>query len=385
MSSTRSPKSPKNPIATAVADLLRIGVATIPIPELSTLAKRQAARAALDKAISNFPEYQKHYVQDGAWVFHKDKKTNAVKANKRKLVMGGFAALGNPSSFHNPFVRRWRMIVHSHTKDFMRRVVLHPDFPMSPRDKNTLRFAQEIDRLMVRPAGAQPSAESWHKDSSPLAPKQDLIFGGWLNLDEAHQGFSCVLPTDGKALVKDKDKDEDDDLRGRVGFEPIADKTFNKELSKQSTLIKVPPGHLLVFLDEIIHEVLSKKYDHVTQRLFMGWRLTHAKTPLCKDLAKKLDTMAAIPLKSNQEPPMYAALHWTNHSNALEKFSVEAFKDECLVWTKMMSTKKMVQHVPRYMPSLKKLGMAHVYPAYKPEEKALMRPALLFDGHDDAE
>jgi hypothetical protein len=75
---------------------------------------------------------------------------------------------------------------------------------------------------------------------------------------------------------------------------------------------------------------------------------------------------------------MFARLHWTNHSAALEDFSVDAFKDECLVYTKMKSTNKLIHHVPRYMPSLAELGMDNAYPRYKAEEKALLKPSLLF-------
>lgn len=358
--------------AKAADTLVRTGVVTIPIPGLETKAKRDAARAALDRAISRFPEYRRAYVRDGAWVFHKQKKGGIV-ANKNRLVLGGFSALGNPSSFHNPFVRRWRMLVHGHVKRLMQRVVLHEDFPMDDRAKITIRLEQVIDRLMVRPAGAAPSAEAWHRDSSPTAKAGDLLFGGWLNFDEADQGFSCVLPEDGNAFKAP----EAEELRA-VGFVPVADPALRKALSAHKTQVKVPPGHLLIFVDTVIHEIVAKARPYVMQRLFMGWRLTHSKKPLDKDLHRCLDDMAAMKLKSNQPVPMYAALHWTNHSSALEAFSVEAFKDECLVHTKMKSTGKLVEHVPRFMPSLADLDMDHVYPRYKAEERALLTPQPLF-------
>ncbi len=360
-------------MAKAAAKLLRTGVVTIPIPGLETKSKRDAARAALDKAISNFPEFKRKYVQDGGWVFHKQKGKKGIVANKNRLVLGGFAALGTPSSFHNPFVRRWRMLVHTHVKDLMRQVVMHHDFPMDDRDRETVRFAQEIDRLMIRPAGAAPPAEAWHRDSSPLAAPGDFMFGGWLNFDDTNQTFSCVLPTEGNAFQAP----EAAELRA-VGFTPVSDPALRKQLSAQKTQVVVPPGHLLVFVDTVIHEIVAKARPHVMQRLFMGWRLTHAKTPLCKELDEWLRTMAPIKLKSNQPSPMYAALHWTNHSTALEAFSVEAFKDVCLVHTKMKSTGKLIEHVPRYMPSLAELDMDHVYPPYKAEEKAILKPKPLF-------
>jgi hypothetical protein len=376
----RSPRaSPRALLQRAADTLVATGVVTIPIPGLETKAKRDAARAALDRAISKFPEFQRSYVRDGAWTFHKQKTRKGggggggIVANKNRLVLGGFAALGNPSSFHNPFVRRWRMVVHGQVKSLMQRVVLHPLFPMDDRARETIRFEQVMDRLMVRPAGAAPSAESWHRDSSPTAKPGDVLFGGWLNFDEADQGFSCVLPQEGNAF----EAPEAETLRA-VGFQPVTDPALKKALSAQKTHVVVPPGHLLVFVDTVIHEIVAKAKPYVMQRLFMGWRLTHARKPLLKDLQECLDTMAAIKLKSNQPVPMYAALHWTNHSSVLEAFSVEAFKEECLVYTKMKSTGELVEHVPRFMPSLAELGMDHAYPRYKPEEKALLTPQTLF-------
>ena len=199
------------------------------------------------------------------------------------------------------------------------------------------------------------------------------MFGGWLNFDDTNQGFSCVLPDDGNAFQA-----PDADVLRAVGFVPVTDPALRKELSARKTQVVVPPGHLLVFVDTVIHEIVAKARPYVMQRLFMGWRLTHATKPLDKDLDKCLRDMAPMKLKSNQPVPMFAALHWTNHSTALEAFSVEAFKDECLVHTKMKSTGKLIEHVPRYMPSLADLDMDHVYPRYKPEEKALLTPQPLF-------
>ena len=49
---------------------------------------REQARADFRETLQSIPEFTKDHTLNDAF------------------VLGGFAALGNPSSFHNPFVRR---------------------------------------------------------------------------------------------------------------------------------------------------------------------------------------------------------------------------------------------------------------------------------------
>ena len=71
------------------------------------------------------------------------------------LVMGGFGAFGNPSSFHNPWVRNIRKKLHP--------VILNKVF-MTPLSNDTeLKFEQDIDRLMIRTPYQKVGSESWHR------------------------------------------------------------------------------------------------------------------------------------------------------------------------------------------------------------------------------
>ena len=88
--------------------------------------------------------------------------------------MGGFGAFGNPSSFHNPWVRKIRKSLHPVILDNIFREHL---------EETGLKFEQDIDRMMIRTTHQTVGRESWHRDESKYAKPGDTIFGGWVNFD----------------------------------------------------------------------------------------------------------------------------------------------------------------------------------------------------------
>jgi hypothetical protein len=72
----------------------------------------------------------------------------------------------------------------------------------------------------------------------------------------------------------------------------------------------VKPGHLILFPQHILHEVLSNKSKHVQYRLFIGWRLTKSKTLIFEQQKKQAIRDLSVPvLPSGQIPPVYSANH----------------------------------------------------------------------------
>jgi hypothetical protein len=448
-------------------ELLFNGVTCLPIPKFSTRDRILRARARIDDEISLFPEFKEEYVRNGALatpgedVGREDIEEGnaAVKAvpdglqsmtvkelqavlssrhlptsgsksvllariqgqeaprsghraatvkehhpNKRPLVKGGFSVLGNPSSFHNDFVRDTRKVLHSSVKELMQALVTLPDFIAKRRDAPRLKFCQEIDRMMIRPIGVVPTSESWHRDSSPRSLGKssneegaDLVFGGWLNLDLSPQTFSCVLGShmkewDGVTSIGDADG---------VGFKPITDPALRSALKAQSVDVVVLPGELLIFADGIVHEVHAKPRPSVSERLFTGWRLTHSDTylldqpirgskqPYRKVFEKMMAAGAPITVKSDQEPTMYRPFHRNKWFRQLEDFSLAAFPKEILTLTPIRRTRddagndvepftEKRWYVPVVMPSLEALGLRDTYAPYAPAELGLYKPQPLF-------
>lgn len=283
------------------------------------------------------------------------KKFPEYKPDTKMWVMGGFSAFCNPASFHNPFVRVMRMCAMKEMIPFFKEYI-----NILPNPKQW-KLEQIIDRLLYRPAGISATAESWHRDEASLAHDTDKILGGWWNFDDTSQYFSCVPGTH-------------KGIRGHAGFAPIKDKKEKELYNKNKVKVEIPPGHIMIFYEHLVHEVLAKKVKHDMYRLFLGWRITKSIDSLYP-LDTRFKDQSVMPLKSNQIPPMYAVLHWTNWRNKITKFS-ENFKDICIEAKRVKNGKdkgKTYDVVHRNMWSLKEYGFP-LYPDYSKEEIAIYKP-----------
>lgn len=227
------------------------------------------------------------------------------------FVGGGFSALGNPSSFHNKLVRELRQRAHRCVFDAVFKEMLEQD--------SELKFEQVIDRMMFRRAGQSPSSESWHRDESKFAKQGDNIFGGWINLDSFDQYFSGVPGSHLEVGLMNR------------GFATIP-RSRHAELKRKRHVVAIPPGHIFIFYERMVHEVVSKKLKVDQHRLFLGWRTTYQSDSLTPNLDDLLERQAVVPIKSGQIPPMYPALYWTNWRDKIlkpwsDEFIVDSMKD----------------------------------------------------------
>ncbi|CAM9384701.1 unnamed protein product [Laminaria digitata] len=81
------------------------------------------------------------------------------------------------------------------------------------------------------------------------------------------------------------------------GFVPVG-KDEAAIIKTQKRRIAIPPGAILVFHENIIHEVLARKVKDRTVRLFTAWRLTLGDSVMDPELKKQLDSQAIITIKS---------------------------------------------------------------------------------------
>lgn len=265
------------------------------------------------------------------------------------FVLGGFSALGNAESFHNLFVRQLREWCMSH---------LMTHIFTNYKDYNV---EQIIDRMMYRPIGFTPSRESWHRDESPNAKQDDKMFGGWLNLNSQNQYFSALPKTH-------------QDVHGHKGFATIRDKKEKKQYNNKKKIVTIPPGHILVFYENIIHEVLSRKTKYVQKRVYLAWRLTKSMEPYFPDIQILLDQQSVMPLKSLQIPPMYAKLHWTNWRDKIKHFSHNII-EQCKETKKVKYGKhKGDSHyiTKRFLPPL--TTYTSNYTPYSTQERTMYKP-----------
>ena len=330
------------------------------------------ARTAFVEAARTYPEYKRD----------PNNPDQTPDGHPMVYVLGGFAAFGNPASFHTPYVRRMR--------ERLRQAVL-PLFEIAasriydPDIRSKIRLETLIDRSMYRHKSQAPSAESWHRDVTPAKylTAGDEVYGGWLNLDTQDQYLSFVP---GSHLGVNP-------MELREGFAALSPEAVH-QVKSYATKFAVPPGHILVFPQYALHEVVSTKAKHDMIRIFSGWRTTVSEDFLMPDLPDRLRMQAPISLPSGQKPPIYSA----NHASFFKKKAFKPIPDDAdwKVSTIGWSTETFkeagptgvpitVRHekvgvpyslVPRYMASLYHYGLP-MYPAYTQEEIDSYRPTLL--------
>lgn len=233
-----------------------------------------------------------------------------------KFVCGGFGACGNPSNFHMTMTRFMRYDCYTRLKNFFY-TYMHRYVKKNMQDSWNFHIIH--DRLMIRAIGDKATPEAWHRDtaSSPYISNDkdsgDHIFGGWINLsDDSEQTFSCLKGTHKPGWNPNQ------------GFK--MQKPTSDEMAKKVS-ISIPPGHILIFYENIIHEVVSKLSKKVVVRLFTGWRFCKSDEPLVgkKEMNRVIDEQDICLLKSGQIPRMWPKLYAVNHIDVLNAWMLQMF------------------------------------------------------------
>jgi hypothetical protein len=311
-------------------------------------------------------------------------------------VLGSFAALGNPGSLHNMYVRRLRSQAYTTAKPVLLQLA-RTHYPQH-------RFlSMGLDRMLFRVAGDKPMKETWHRDIPPqphhqhhglgvsrgtdsesdsdadsdadamecaqACPSCQITFGGFINLGEHPQEFCCIPGT--QVL--------DPCSLPHSGFAKVSVSPQEKE---RQACVTIPPGHMLIFFSTLLHEVRAKAFDYHLYRLFVCFMLAPHDTP-DPFLAHMLSEQGLPLLPSGQRIPMYSPLHWTNHRDKLLAFSSKVV-DAMVEHRRLMSCSgsknekgRVFRVVYQHMPSLKAAGLP-LYPPYSAEEIALLTPQPLW-------
>lgn len=205
-----------------------------------------------------------------------------VPSQERLVVtLGGFGALGTASSFHFPIVRKLRGFILTRLAKRVFRYM--PDnYYLEPIP----------DRLCMRVPGQTPGAEKGHRDVTPDADATDYVTGGWLNLSDSPQYFSCLPRSQYEPLKA-----------GNAGF---LSENLVERLERTPPVV-CPSGHFILFNQHIGHQVNATPaggemvlvrgkwtIQHHYVKLFMGFRMTRSRASLMDALL--------TPGKSNRHP-----------------------------------------------------------------------------------
>lgn len=349
---------------TTYQKLQRIGVVSIPVLEKSEISEY---RKIFMNTLRTFPEYRRD----------SDNPDMDASGNPLVYVLGGFAALGNPASFHNELVRNLRLRAREQLLPLFREIVNRYG---NPELRNNTKLEVLFDRMLYRMVSQTPVPESWHRDVMPKdkIKERDEIFGGWINLDTQEQYFSCIPGSHLRVILSELGS----------GFATIPEENV-KIIGKHRHKFCVPPGHIVLFPQYILHEVVNQKASHNMMRLFTGWRLTVSDTYLYPDTEVRMDRQAIMPIPGGMLPPMYAANHgsyylWKpikpipnqDHRVNLIQWSNNTMQPITLVDKPAKGDKPAYKVVKRYMDSLEEYGMPK-YKAYTKAEKQLYKPTKL--------
>lgn len=284
---------------------------------------------------------------------------------KPPFVLGGFAAYANPSSFHCPLVKELR----KSTFEKVFKSNIFQAYLKEVRPETYQEFGVEVlfDRILHRFPTQKPGAETAHRDVTPgkflRQGDDDLIFGGWLNLTR-HEQFFVGKP--GSHLGVSNTYEVSQAHEGFSTLDTASPEYHEYQATKKK--FSVPPGHLIIFPQHLVHEVLSQKSDHDQYRLFFGWRLTKSKTPLFPAKEHVIDTLGVPNLPSGQLPPIFSSNHQSVFKN--KPFSWIGDKDgprgTLLEWWDQTLKVPFTRHLN----SLKSYQLE--FPEYTSDEKKFM-------------
>lgn len=223
-----------------------------------------------------------------------------TKTPKNGYVLGAFGAFGNPASFHSKEIYVLRYIIFNKLKNVFKNL------------DSDRKLEMLFDRLAIRREGTTLGGETFHRDTCSIQDSTDQIYGGWINLDsEETQYFSCVP---GTHLCK-----------GRGGFEKIEGKYKDTKVK-----IAVKPKNIIIFNQNIIHEIFSQKIKKTNIRLYLGWRHTYSDVPLLNDSKEPQKNINVIlrdqivpVLPSGDIPYMYSKQHPGLHRHMVIQLTKE--------------------------------------------------------------
>jgi len=247
------------------------------------------------------------------------------------FVLGGFGALGNPSSFHHPLRRQFMTEVYNFVGPLLAYQYKYSYiFYQLHTKKSPYSYLSMVpDRFAIRRTDQELTPESWHRDRSMhlQQSKDAFLLGGWVNLDKTKdQYFSCIpgeFPLfDATHTFYANQLNVDN---GGFQKENIPD-----ELLAQKETIRIPPYHMIIFNELITHEVAKgekkRAYDETqsSYRCFIKWYISKKDTPYwsAERFSNFIQDQTQIGMSYFQpDAPMYASAHTSTAIPKLMEFS----------------------------------------------------------------
>ena len=248
-----------------------------------------------------------------------------------RFVLGGVGYVPFASLWYSDSVRELHRLIYDY-------VVSHGILDSQISGKSD-KISMLPDRGLIRFPGIYPSSsnEMWHQDDAANATSSDFIYGGWFNLNEdITQYFKCIPGTHNPTHpIFDSLVQKDGGRRGFASFKHKNDQKLVESYwsEKVVELVEIPPGHLLIFKEDLIHKVFrNPPVSKPILRLHTSFMISESEIPLHdrptqekhqrKLLADYFDEQRLVPVRSGQDTQVYSSFHlFPKNQHAVDKLS----------------------------------------------------------------
>ena len=275
------------------------------------------------------------------------------KMEHNRFVLGGVGYVPFASLWYSEIVRRITAEVY------------HKVLEQNPFDINENKyFCMLPDRPLVRfPGQAVVEKGKWHQDDAANSVDgTDLIYGGWVNLNsDVTQYFKAIPGTHNpNHPIFNTLEQKNGGKRGYSDFKSKKDQTYltNYWKNEVKNLIEIPPGHVLIFQENLIHTVFpNPPINKPLLRLHTSFNISSSKIPLHdrptqpkhqkkRKIKSLFEDQEMIPVRSGQHTPLYSPFNlFPNNVHAVDELSSHYI--ECC---------KKNGRVKRFLPSMKEMN-----------------------------
>lgn len=225
-------------------------------------------------------------------------------------------------------------------------------------------FSMLPDRPLIRfPTQAVDEKGKWHQDDAANSVVGiDNIYGGWINLNtDVTQYFKAIPGTHNpQHPIFEKLQQKNGEKRGYSNFKDKSDQTFltNYWKNEVKQLIEIPPGHILIFQENLIHTVYpNPPINKPLLRLHTSFLISKSNVPLNdrptqkkyrknRKLIDLFQDQELVPVRSGQNTPLYSPFNlFPNNIHAVNELTTH-YIDAC----------KKENRVMRFLPSMKTIS-----------------------------
>lgn len=270
-----------------------------------------------------------------------------------RFVLGGVGYVPFASLWYSEIVRR------------ITQEVYHKVLEQNPFEIDENKYLYMLpDRPLIRfPGQAVVEKGKWHQDDAANSVDgTDLIYGGWVNLNsKVTQYFKAIPGTHNPDHpIFNTLEQKNGGKRGYSDFKSKKDQAYLSKYWKDEVkkLIEIPPGHVLIFQENLIHTVFpNPPINQPLLRLHTSFNISSSEIPLHdrptqrkhqknRKIKELFEDQEMIPVRSGQHTPLYSPFNlFPNNVHAVDELSSHYI--ECC---------KKNGKVKRFLPSMKEMN-----------------------------